>query len=426
MKRCVVKSVIVRTLKMSFRSKSTIFWTVVFPLMLLLVITTLFVPSGGGSKVKLKLAMVPETNDERLTNLTKQYSEYLSNLKEYNDTFSFDINITILHCLNDSLDRLKKGDFDAVILIPKDAIQSLAENFTIKARIYVLTSVTDRMKEQLVKSVLTEFFRETAHYTAMGILYSVLNETAVYNPQLEKRFQKISKSIWENYDIEIINVALGKEKSNPRPLVIGWITLSVMFINFIFGGIEGGASLITSEIRHGFLHRLLSTRLKPSEYFAGLAISWIILLSITSTPTLIFGFLFLGGRLSINIIGPQLVYILLIILVSELFTFALGILVGIITRSPEGATVISNIISWVIMSLGGFWMPKWLLPEAIRWFADYNILSVLFYALSDIAVYGNPISQYTIPLSFSLIFSCITFIIAATIYTKYLPRLLEE
>lgn len=117
---------------------------------------------------------------------------------------------------------------------------------------------------------------------------------------------------------------------------------------------------------------------------------------------------------------------ILIIIVSELFTFALGILIGIISRTPDSSAIISNIVSWIMMALGGFWMPKWLLPQTFRWFSEINILSILFYAFSDIAIYEKPITQYIVSIALASISSFIIFIITALIYTRYLPKLLER
>ena len=396
--------------------------------MLLLVITSIFVPSNGSSSnsLNINIAIVPGETNERLIALAQEYSKYLSMMEEYNDTLSFTINISVKYDFNDTLLKLKKGSYDALIFIPKDAYRYLIKNSSVKIKLFILTSVTDRTKEQLVRSILTGFFRETAHYIAIKNLYNITKKVVLCDLGLKSEFESLSRNIWENYKIDIISVVPGEVANNPRPLIIGWMTLAVMFINFIFGGITGGASLITSEVRLGFLERLLSTRLKPSEYFTGLAFSWIILLTITSFPALVLGFVLLGGKLSTGITGISLMYIILIILVSEFLTFAIGILIGILSRSPEGSTVISNIVSWIMMTLGGFWMPKWMLPETFRWFSEVNLLSVLFYALSDVAIYNKPIDKYIVPLTIACLSSFIIFIITAIIYTRYLPKLLEK
>ncbi len=219
-----ITSIIVRTLKISVRSKSTIFWTVLFPIMLLLVITSLFAPpEKTQSTLSIKIAIVPEEENNKLIELAEQYSKYLSIIENYNDTLSFKINATVRYNLSDTLSRLKKGYFDTIILIPKDAYLSLISNSTIKIRLFILASITDRTKEQLVRSILTGFFRENAHYMAIKNLYSILRNASTCNCISETKIEKLSRNIWENYDIEITNVVPGSLENNPRPLVIGWI-----------------------------------------------------------------------------------------------------------------------------------------------------------------------------------------------------------
>ncbi|RLE70130.1 MAG: hypothetical protein DRJ37_06960, partial [Thermoprotei archaeon] len=283
------------------------------------------------------------------------------------------------------------------------------------------------VKEQLVASYLYAFFSETANYAALGMLSSYINATAP--PEARSYVSEFVNKAWKlasSPNIEMVDVAPGEEEVDVRSRVIGWMTLSVMFMNFMFGGILGGASAITSEIRRGFLHRLLSTRLKPSEYFMGMTVSWIALLTLAATPVAVLGFLAYGGSLAVEIMSVEMLFILFLILVVEILTFSLGILIGIFAKSPETASLIANLIVWATMIGGGFWIPKFMLPSFLRTFADVNILSVLFYAVTEIAVYGRSIGDYLIPTIVAIVVSLILFLAASVAYLRYLPRLLEK
>ncbi|RLE59885.1 MAG: hypothetical protein DRJ35_04730 [Thermoprotei archaeon] len=173
------------------------------------------------------------------------------------------------------------------------------------------------------------------------------------------------------------------------------------------------------------MHRLISTKLRPSEYFGAMAVSWIVALTISTLPVVLLGFFVYGGTLAIKPFSIEAVFTVILILVTMILSFSLGILIGLLARSPEAANVIANLVVWATMIGGGFWLPKFMLPDFLRWFAEVNVISVLFYAVTEIAVYGRGIAGYLAPTVAAVVVSLALFGVASVIYVKYLPRLLE-
>ena len=418
-----VKAVIVRDLKLVFRSKATLFWLFMFPLILLTGYVTLFVPSPSGtssSPVEIKVALVPQNWTEELVQATNETLKYMTT--PWNTSgMKIVVNASLAKNLDSALKKLRKGELDAVILLPED--YSSGEGLHVK--IYVLSGTPDRVKEELVTSFLYNFFMEGAMAMSMGRLYVALNVTTRMCPQTAPIAEPALSSAWAMPRIELERVTPGRE-GEIRSRIIGWMTLSVVFMNFMFGGVLGGANSITEEIRRGFIHRLLSTRLKPSEYFVGMSLSWIVTLMVSITPVLALGFLVYGGTLVINPFSVEMLGVVAIILVAEVLAFSLGMIIGLLARSSDAATVIANIIVWATMMGGGFWIPKFMLPDFLKAFADVNPFSVLFYGLTDIAVYGRSVGGYLLPLSAAIVASLGLYAAASTLYLKYLPRLLES
>ncbi len=416
-----VKAVVLRDLKISFRQKSNVFWLFIFPLILLSGYVALFappLPSSSPRTITINVAIVPGT--EGLVPYAETIAGYME--KSFSDSsISIELNTTVTTDFQLALKSLKKGVFDAIVVLPEDTI----EHPRIHVKIYVLTGTPETAKEQLVTTFLTSFFREASHYKTIGILYSFLNKTVP--PQYRPLLVNISRGIWGQPNIEIKQVAPrgDGEEPNIRSLVVGWMTLSVIFMEYMFGGILGGASQVTAEIRRGFMYRLLSTKLRPLEYFTGLAFSWILILTLSTIPTLILGFGVYGGTLTLPLFSTEMLYVILLIVVTEILTFSVGVIIGFLTRSPEGASLLANIIIWATMIGGGFWLPKFMLPDYLKTFADINILSVLFYGVTEIAVYGRSITNYLIPVLSAATISILLFILASSIYLRYLPKLLE-
>lgn len=423
-----IKAIIVRDLKLIVREKSTIFWLFIFPLILLSGYVALFTPRGttnGSSAVAINIAVVAENNSSSMIRGVNEIVYYMEKPWSLNGTMNFKVNATIMYGLNSTLKKLRRGDFDAVVFVPENFYSSEGINVSI----YVLRGTPNHVKEQLVMSYLYSYFVENSHYIAMGIMSDSMNKTALKYPELRPSIVHIVEKAWSiasKPNIKIVNVTPGEEKADIRSRVIGWMALSVIFMNFMFGGILGGSNTITSEIKRGFLQRLLSTRLKPSEYFSGLTISWIIILTVTTFPIYILGFPVFGGTLAVRPFSIETLYIVILILLTELLTFSLGIIIGMLAKSPEGASLIANLIIWATMIGGGFWIPKFMLPDFLKAFADVNIISVLFYAVTEIAVYGRPITGYAIPTLAAGAVSLLLYGMASLLYLKYSPRLVES
>ncbi|RLE95892.1 MAG: hypothetical protein DRJ55_00930 [Thermoprotei archaeon] len=418
-----VKAVIVRDLKLVFRSKATLFWTFMFPLILLTGYVALFVPSPSGtssSPVEIKVALVPQNWTKELVQAANETLKYMTT--PWNTSgMKIVVNASLAKNLDLALEKLRKGELDAVILLPEDYYSDAG----LHVKIYVLSGTPDRVKEEFVSSFLYSFFAEGAMAMSMGRLYAALNMTMRICPQAAPIAEPALTSAWSEPRVELERVTSGRE-GEIRSRIIGWMTLSVVFMNFMFGGVLGGASSITEEIRRGFIHRLLSTRLRPSEYFVGMSISWIITLTVAITPVLALGFLVYGGTLAISPFSAEILGVIAIILVAEVLAFSLGIIVGLLARSSDAASVIANIIIWATMMGGGFWIPKFMLPDFLKAFADVNPFSVLFYGLTEIAVYGKSVGAYLLPLSAAVAASLGLYAVASTLYLKYLPKLLES
>lgn len=68
------------------------------------------------------------------------------------------------------------------------------------------------------------------------------------------------------------------------------------------------------------------------------------------------------------------------------------------------------------MITGGFWLPKFMMPGYLRMLADLNIISILFYGMVDVAVYGRGLTAYTVPLAVSAASSLALFALASISY----------
>lgn len=420
-----VKAIVVRDLKLLFREKTTVFWLFIFPIILLSAYVTLFAPQAPTEKtVAIEVAIVPGSRNESLLDRAREIVKKLERPWNISNSWRIKVKATLLYSLDNGLESLRKGYLDAVVYLPADTLRKRTVNVTI----YTLKGTPNLVREQLVTSYLYSFFAYSAQIMATDMLSGFVNRTTSLCPRVATAAHGVLGKAWKiagSADIRIVDVTPGRG-GNVRSRTIGWMTLSVVFISFMFGGIVGGASSITSEIRRGFIHRLLATRLRPSEYFGAMTVSWILALTVSALPVAAIGFWVYGGSLAVKPFSVESVFVSVIILVTMILSFSLGVLIGFAAKTPEAANIIANLFVWATMIAGGFWVPKSMLPGFLRWFACTNVMSVLFYSVVDIAVYGRGVTGGLAPTALAVAASMALFIIASVIYVRYLPRLLES
>ena len=437
-----IGSLVKYMLKMSIRSKSSLFWNIVFPIILLTFIVMLFAPKPAGQTTltgkTINVLIYPETRDNDTMFLAEIYMKYMNNLT-FDGTRLFEAKIADENInLNASLDMLRNKTYDVVLFLPKDAMDAMRYNMTVKAKVYVLKGTPNIVDEQLNELSITNYLRETGYYVLIGNYYYTSQEILSNSSkilQAEPRLYPIIKMLetltehsWNNTQIEVIDVKPKGVRSEAeiRPYVIGWMVISIIFMQYMFGGILGGSTTISSFFEKRYLERIFSTKMNPLELFIALIITWIISLSLSSVICLAYGIIGLGARFTLSVFSLETLYVVLLMLVGAVLSISIGFTIGLLVRSTEAAGIIANLIVWPTMMAGGFWVPKFMLPESVRIIAEIHPLSMLMYAITYVSTYGHPITMYIEPIVISVALTITLLFICTQIYLRYVSRFLER
>lgn len=485
-----VASVLVKDLKNTLRSREVLFWSIVFPLMLLTMMVVVFAPRPEApppAKV-VKVYIVAEPGNETVLEVAKYYEMYMNNVTTMGAK-CFDAKV-VNASLSEALEALKKGDVDAVVYLDRSALKAYAANLTIKAKVYILTGTPDPTGEKMTMLSLSWFFNASANYVsvsaanytaldlvealrhtplnpeayrylgmlnkaAQGLTTSLersqvdpetrrylgmLNEAsqgltallreAPLNPNATMRAEAlrfILSRFGKNVNIEWVTVRpKGAEREGEvRPYVVGWMTLSVVFMMFMFNGILGAASSVSVEFDKGYMRRLLSTSVKPMELYIGKITATLIVNAMTAAIVLLWGVFVLGGRFTHGLIAPETASVAVIMVDAALLAMSMGVLIGLLVRSSEAAMLAANAIIWPTMMLGGFWIPKFMMPPEIRWFAEVNPFSNLMYAVVEISCYGRSIGAYAVPVAVTVALTAVLLAASTLLYKKRVVRMVE-
>lgn len=362
----VIGTDFIASMKTWLRSKGTLFWTLAFPIMLILIFGAIF--SG-----------VDET-------------KYELHVQDLDDSSWSDAVMDILH--NISVLEVKAVDAN-------------------------VTNITAYIKEKEIIGavVIPDGFGETINISFINDNASV-NVSFYYDPSESSAsvLQNVIASGLQEFNIRlsggrrIVGVdqvsTIGEEFGFIDFFVPGMIGFSIMQL-CVYGSIERN----TKYRNDGILRKLLTTPITRSEWIFSKML-FMLFLSFVSALTIIFVGIFIWG-LNIHF---NLLMIVIIIANSFLFS-GLGMIIGRFVKEEETADMAGGAITFPMMFLAGTFFQLEMMPEFLQSFARILPLYYVNEGLRNAMIYLNfekAFSHMTIVVIFASVF-----FIAGVLLTKW-------
>ncbi|WP_374723026.1 ABC transporter permease [Peribacillus tepidiphilus] len=317
-------------LRIFLRNRQVLFWTLAFPIFLMVMLGSFL---GNGNGISLSIGVVDQ--DRSL-----QSKEFMTILMK-NEA----IDVEKENSKNDALSKLKKGDVQLVVVIPKGYDTSLS-------------------------SAKVEPFSIPVYY----------NETNFAVSQV---------------GLQLVNNAvdgISKEKADYQPVVvtdtIGIETLNLKYIDFLVPGIvammimsnnmNGVAGQIAAWRERGILRRMQGTTLKASTFIAAQITARLILNGLQALIVLVVAQLIFG----VEVRGSWFTLISFVILGTLAF-MAIGFIIAGIAKTPESAAPIAGFLSFPMLFLGGVFFPIKNMPEFLQPIVHILPIAHLSHALRE-------------------------------------------
>ncbi len=427
----VVLALTISSLKRALRKPMTLFWEVIFPIFMITLVVYVFIPTNTETPAKtVKVLLIAEDSSlisdcEMLANIMNNIT--VDNYRLFNATVAKDIDLEI------ALDLLRNKTYDVIILLPLDFRENI-EKLKVHVKIYRLTGTLDKLSEQVVAYTVRSFFETMGRYlTAKGLIYLTCkieeyNVTILEDPFVRIVVSNAEEIAFNNTLIEEYKV-LPRKKISPteiRRYVAGIMAMAMAFVDYLFIGILGTGLSIVEKFEKRYMERLLSTKLSPWELFVGLIFTIIIEGFFVTAVCLIYATFALKALFAISLFSIEVLFIAVIALLAIILTASIGIILGTLLRNTEAVSTVANIIIWPTMFLGGIWLPEWMIPESVRWFAEYNPLSHMLHAITDIMTYGKPLINYIPTLMEALVISIVLLSISTILYKRYITIFFER
>jgi len=389
------------------RSRTGVFFSILFPVMLLLLFATVF---SGNENIKYTIYIQNlDLKNNTPTDLSKAFIEAL------NSTNNFDIkylepntNISYYIKTHPSFTSYR------ILIIPK-GFQEKAINKSISTRIEIIIdtlrkilelygnnmnqTTRDYIKngiqglESFNKSLNTQNVTITllldpsdnSATTIKGIIYSI---TTAFNNKL------IGTK-------DIININI-KNTSQRTLKAVDYYLPGYIAAFIMTNGIIGVTSTVSEFRRNGILKRLAATPLSKS--------SWIIanLLQQTLLAFLLTLIMLTLGLLAFNVTIIPDPPSLLLILIGAITFCSIGIVLGGIIKDVETAYGISNSIAFPLMFLSGAFWPVDIMPDYLQPIAKILPLYYFHQGLRELLIFKNIEQSYTsfiIMTSMAIIFT---------------------
>ncbi|MBN1858392.1 ABC transporter permease [Candidatus Bipolaricaulota bacterium] len=353
-----ILSIAVTYVLTAFRERTTLFWFLVFPLFLLVILTMVF--SGiGSTSIVSDVALVRDEPPQAgfdAAGLVEQAFRDLggagtSATPEAEQPQLFALSEPALgsdepvaEILDTQRDLLRKGELDAIIVIPAGFNAELTERIAagpdadqaagIEIEVWVDAGrATSELASDVIGQVVATIDRE------------IRIATGGYDPGAEPPVTYETVSPDEGRELKYVDFLL------PGVVVMGFLTAGLFGVpgNILYGRDQG------------LLRRYWVTPLSVPRYLFGYTLGHLALCGIQATAIVALGKFGLGA--TVSLVQPAT---LLFLLLTACTFLAFGFLIASLARTANGGMAIANILNMPLMFLGGLFFSIGDVPIALR------------------------------------------------------------
>lgn len=348
------------------RSRGTVFWSLLFPVMLILLFGAIFAGMGEG-----KYTLYVQDLDD--TDMSQSFIDIL------NSTGILNIkNVTTDDAITE---YIKQNNIKNLIVIPEGYKQDIMRSYvdkTVKVNITYYFDPAEQQTNQVLRSVISSVLQ--------GLNMQISQGRSVVGIQEES-------TITENFGFIDFFI----------PGMIGFTIMQ----QSIYGSIERN----TKFRKDGILRKLLTTPITRSEWILAKMLFMLFLAFISTSVAIGVGILAFGIKVNINLLT-------IVIIVATSFLFSgIGMIIGRFVKEEETADMAAGAISFPMMFLAGTFFAVESMPAVIQVIAHALPLFYVNEGLRNAMIYMNQ-TEAMINTGIVLVFAAI-FFIAGVVLTKW-------
>ena len=351
------------------RSKGTLFWTLAFPVMFILIFGAIF---SGVGEVEYEL-YVQDLDDSEMS------LEFINILEETGV-----IKVINVSANEDILSYIEENNIKRLLVIPENygevIISSLGTNATVNLLFYFDQS--EQASNQVIRSVISNVIQSMNMELSHG-----------------RNIIKIEDKPTITEDFDFIDFFI--------PGMIGFTIMQTC----IYGSIERN----TKYRKYGILRKLLTTPITRAEWIFSKMLFMMFLSFLSTVIIILVGIIVWGITITAD---PLMITLMIITISATSFLFSgMGMLIGRFVKEEETADTAGGAISFPMMFLAGTFFPLEQMPEFLQEFARILPLYYVNEGLRNAMIYAN--QSEALLNSFVVIIFASIFFIAGVLLTKW-------
>ena len=339
--------------KMFFRRKSSIFWSLFFPVVTMLVFGNANILGYSAPNVGL-IDYANTDNSKLITESLKQ---------------SKSTEIQLLLSENEAIELLTKGSIASYITINSSYNNSESE-------IIITTRKDDFAEKEVV----------------INLVNSVMNENKNSSEELSNIKSNIADINYQGYK--------------------GFIIPGIAAMAIMQNGIFSVVFTLLSYKNQGVLRRLQATPISPSHFIVGHLISRVTIIILQTFLLLIMGVFILGVSIGQGSIMAWINILLLSLLGGVLF-LSIGLAISSLAPSEDSAPALANLVTFPMLFLSGVFFPIDFLPKFVGYVSNILPLTHLAQGIRLSALYGNSTLTTLPQIGITILWLAIAFSICA-------------
>jgi len=346
-------SLLLANIKMTVRNKQTLFWMILFPILMMGIFGIIFSNDQGEAKV-----CVVDLDKSTLSRSIVTGLEKVDKIKVEKDS------------KKQGLEKLREAKVDAVLVLEKGFSRGFPQEPADIELYYDPSSTRSQMMHGAVSAVLN------------GVERSMIKVPALI---------KVKSNSVQSNELDYIDF-----------LLPGILAMSLMN-----AGLFGLANEMVSRREKGVLRRLKLTPM-PLSQFIGAGIVNQLLVTIVQAILLIAVGRFVFG---VEVVGSMPALLVVVLIGAVCFT-TIGFVIASFSKTAEAAATLGNIIGMPMMFLGGVFFPVDNVPEWVKPLIKILPLKYLADSLREIMIRGESLVSVRNELYMLLAITAVLFLVS--------------
>lgn len=368
-----MRAMIIKELRLIRKDRKSFFFLLLMPILFIAMFGTIF-NSGGGDSSSISIRTIDQDQSAASQAFVKQMQGIM------------DVKLESASSLNDQVDKMKQGQFSAMLVIPAGFEKAMKEGSPADIQLYQdPTAQTELAPIQAILSSISSQYREQK-------LTNVLLAKGDSKEQAEQALAS---------PIQIKDVATTSDHISYMDSMVP--SMTVMFVFYIMITM---ARRFFDEKKTGLLSRIRSTRVKPLQYLVGMWVPFI--LTVIAQCVVLFAF----GHFVYDVKLGDVAALTLIVLSLSICGTGIGLGLSFLVPGEGAAMVITQVIAMGGAMLGGLWVPSYLLPQSVQTVGHFLPQYWALHSLQNIIAHGAHLGDVAGPALILLTFGAAGLLVA--------------